>query len=302
MNNVGNSVNGLWEEITMNENNINVNATEVNNEWEDERATMSDEEWNFWIEEDRRRDEKNRKRDLERIREDLERIKADIDAKDNYEEEKHDMTPISFEESVTLAEQRQVEDDQILKSKADIDNYFMPADAETQVNPEEEITVENEDTTEELVVEETAEVETKEDSFDATPLIDKGNALIASTPSLFAYKEAIVLLRDVESAIDTIDSYVTRLSLESIKDGLMNLIAKYEADNDMSGTTNKKKQLADKVAGLKEVTAEKVSQAKAAIDNIDEDNEYYQKGVEVTEKAKEKYNKVLGSVFNRLKL
>lgn len=231
---------------------------------------------------------------------------------------------IAFEESVTLAEQIGVADDQILKNKSDIDSYFMSVDADTKDNYEEEITVENEyleveDVTEEVVVEVTAEAETKGDGFDASSLIHKGNILIACPSSLYAYKEAIVLLRDVERAIDKTDSYTTKLGLESIKDGLMNLIVEYETDTDVSGTTSKKKQptnksiLSEKIAGLKEVTAEKVSvlkevtskkasQAKTAIDNIDEDNEYYQKGVEVTEKAKAKYNEVLGNVFNRLKL
>ena len=308
-NNAENSVNELQEETTMDQQ-MSLNEWVIETCFDEigidnEISMMSDEEWNEWTKE-------NRRNYLEEIKERKERRKMAIKS---VEIRKKALK--SLKESAALAQQRGVEDEKILKNETDIDNYFMSVDVDTKDNYEEEttmnntnnnagfnelweeITAENEDTTEETVVEKTTEVEAKEGGFDASSLIHKGNILIACPSSLYAYKEAIVLLRDVEGAIDKTGSYTTKLSLESIKDGLMNLIAEYE---DTSGMTNKKKQLADKVAGLKEVTAEKVSQAKAAIDNIDEDNEYYQKGVEVTEKAKAKYNEVLGNVFNRLKL
>lgn len=285
-NNANNSINGLWEEITMEE------SICFGNEMEDERATMCDEEWNFWIEEDRRRDEKNRSRNLERIREDLERIK--------------------FEDSVTLAEQRGVADNQILKTKADIDNYFMPADAKTQVNPEEEITMKPKSNLEKLkdtVVGKVSGVYHEENNPKAYGLVDKANSIISSDLNIETYKEAVITLTEIETALKETKSYTVKLSLEDVQSRLTNLTNYYEVNAKASSTgTYEEKRLSGResfVQGfvdLKDVGVEMASKAKASIDNIDEDNEYYQKGVEVTKKAKEKYNKVLGSVFNRLKL
>lgn len=285
-NNANNSINGLWEEITMEE------SICFGNEMEDERATMCDEEWNFWIEENRRRDEKNRSRNLERIREDLERIK--------------------FEDSVTLAEQRGVADNQILKTKADIDNYFMPADAKTQVNPEEEITMKPKSNLEKLkdtVVGKVSEVYHEENNPKAYGLVDKANSIISSDLNIETYKEAVITLTEIETALKETKSYTVKLSLEDVQSRLTNLTNYYEVNAKASSTgTYEEKRLSGResfVQGfvdLKDVGVEMASKAKASIDNIDEDNEYYQKGVEVTKKAKEKYNKVLGSVFNRLKL
>ena len=305
-NNANNSINGLWEEITMEE------SVCFGNEMEDERATMCDEEWNFWIEEDRRRAEKNRKRDVERIREDLERIK--------------------FEDSVTLAEQRGVADDQILKTKADIDNYFMPADAKTQVNPEEEITVNenvnnvtetqvnpeeeitmkpksNLEKLKDTVVSKVSEVYHEENNPKAYGLVDKANSIISSDLNIETYKKAVITLTEIEAALKETKSYTVKLSLEDVQSRLTNLTNYYEANAKASSTgTYEEKRLSGResfVQGfvdLKDIGVEMASKAKASIDNIDEDNKYRQKGVEVTEKAKEKYNKVLSNVFNRLKL
>ena len=311
-NNAENSVNELQEETTMDQQ-MSLNEWVIETCFDEigidnEISMMSDEEWNEWTKE-------NRRNYLEEIKERKERRKMAIKSVEIRRKALK-----SFKESAKLAKQRQVADEEILKNKTDIDNYFMSVDVDTKDNYEEENEMNKTNNAgfnelwEEITVEN--EVEAKEDDFDASSLIHKGNILIACPSSLYAYKEAIVLLRDVEEAIDKTGSYTTKLSLESIKDGLVNLIAEYE---DASGMTSNKEQrvnrntLANKIAGLKEVTAEKVSvlkevtsekafQTKAAIDNIDEDNEYYQKGVEVTEKAKAKYNEVLGNVFNRLKL
>lgn len=345
-NNAGNSVNELQEETTMDQQ-MSLNEFVIETCFDEigidnEISMMTDEEWNEWTKENRRNYLERIKKERELDRRLEESYKSLEEIKERKERRKMAIKSVeirrkalkSLKESAALAQQRGVEDEKILKNKTDIDNYFMSVDADTKDNYEEEnemntnnnatdfnelweeITVENEDTTEETVVEKTVEVEDEEGGFDASTLIHKGNILIACPSSLYAYKEAIVLLRDVEGAIDKTGSYTTKLSLESIKDGLMNLIAEYE---DTSGMTSNKEQLvnrntlankiagfkevtAEKVSVLKEITSEKVSQTKTAIDNIDEDNEYYQKGVEVTEKAKAKYNEVLGNVFNRLKL
>ena len=219
---------------------------------------------------------------------------------------------VSFEESITLAKQRQVADDQILKTKADIDSYFMPVDADTKDNPEEEITMKPKSNLEKLkdtVVEKISEVYHEENNPKAYGLVDKANSIISSDLNLEAYKEAVITLTEIEAALKETKSYTVKLSLEDVQSRLANLTNYYEDNAKASSTgTYEEKRLSGResfVQGfvdLKDAGVEIASKAKASIDNIDEDNEYYQKGVEVTKKAKEKYNKVLGNVFNRLKL
>lgn len=239
---------------------------------------------------------------------------------------------VNFEESVRLAQQRQVADDQILKTKADINSYFMPVDAdtkdnyeeeitvdrnvnnvtETQVNPKEEITMKPKSNLEKLkgtVVGKVSEVYHEENNPKAYGLVDKANSIISSDLNIETYKEAVITLTEIETALKETKSYTVKLSLEDVRSRLTNLTNYYEANAKASSTgTYEEKRLSGResfVQGfvdLKDVGVEMASKAKASIDNIDEDNEYYQKGVEVTKKAKEKYNKVLGSMFDRLKL
>lgn len=290
---VGNSINGLWEEITMDQQFTLEESVCFGNEMEDERATMCDEEWNFWIEENRRRDEENRNRDLEEIQAVLERIQADIDTdtKDNYEEE------ITVENEYLEVED--VTEEVVVEETVE---------AET----EEKIIMEPKSNLEKLkdaVVDKVSEVYHEENNPKAYGLVDKANNIISSDLNLETYKEAVITLTEIEAALKETKSYTVKLSLEDVQSRLTNLTNYYEANAKASSTgTYEEKRLSSRESfvqgfvNLKDMGAEMASKAKASIDNIDEDNKYHQKGVEVTKKAKEKYNKVLGSVFNRLKL